>query len=965
MSRVRCILLLIAAAVAAGALSSCSLKKNTAATRRYQGFITRYNIHYNGQTHYDETLKKMESGYADDFTRLLPMHPAEAHADPKAPQPEGSFTRSIEKAQKAIQLRSIKKRPRRQPGHGNDPAYREWLRREEYNPFLHNSWMLMARSQYMNGDFLPAAATFHYIATHFTWLPATVAEARLWQARSYCAAGWLNEAQATMERVREKNLTSRHLIALRAFVQADILIRRGLYAEAVEPLELAIADSHGAQRTRLTFLLGQVCARAGMTDRARQAFRKAGGSVSAPYRTRFNARIALSATLTGGATSAEIAKELKALRRMQRYDRNADYLDQIFYAEGNLLMAQRDTAAAMHAYAEAAARSQRRGMDMALAQLALGTLYFDRGDYDHAQPCYAEALPLLPDDYPDRARLAARSDVLDDLARHSRAVALNDSLLRLADMPEAARLAVVDSIIHALTEREKEEERQRQREELDAKAEERAAATGTENPGGAANAPAQFTMNTDKSWYFYNPTTRSAGSAQFRRQWGNRKLEDDWRRRNRNSYAPLTSDADTDSDATPTDSTATDGAGATADGSAKKATPAADDPHSREYYLKDIPADSASRATAHEAIQDGLYNMGLILKDRLEDYPAADRQWQRLLREYPDNVYRLDVYHNLYLMAARRGDTTLAEHYRRLVASEFPDSPEGQAMADPRYLDNLREMHARQEELYSRTWDAYLADNNDSVRSAAAYAAEHYPMSPIMPKFMFLEALTHVSGGDSDGFTDALRKLVERYPDADVSSLAATWLRSAAEGRAIVTEGSNARGLLYSTRLTDSAQQGDAAAAAADTIAVTLEPDAPRIVLVTFPADTVQANEMLYEVARYNFNSFSVADFDLEQLRFGSLGIILVRTFPNLADADEYARRLTDALPLPPGVQAIVIAEADWRELLSRGLSLEQYFRALTDAADARVHSSVLPPEEYPDAAEMYGEPQEDAPEEE
>ena len=162
----------LAAAVAFVALAAvfagCSPKKNNAATRNYQAFITRYNIYYNGDTHYKETLKEMESAYEDDYSRLMFIHPAAAKADERAPQPSGNFDRSIEKAQKAIQLRSIKKKPKKKQGKASDPRQKEWLKRDEYNPFLHNAWMMMGRSQYMNGDFLGAASTFFYVSKHFT-----------------------------------------------------------------------------------------------------------------------------------------------------------------------------------------------------------------------------------------------------------------------------------------------------------------------------------------------------------------------------------------------------------------------------------------------------------------------------------------------------------------------------------------------------------------------------------------------------------------------------------------------------------------------------------------------------------------------------------------------------------------------------------------------------------------------------
>ena len=153
----------------------------------------------------------METAYEDDYSRLLFIHPAAAKADEKAPQPSGNFDRSIEKAQKAIQLRSIKKKPKKKPGKSSDPAYKAWLKREEYNPFLHNSWLMMGRSQYLNGDFLGAASTFFYISKHFPWLEATVTEAKLWEARAYCAMDWLFEAENILSRIKPEQLSSKHL----------------------------------------------------------------------------------------------------------------------------------------------------------------------------------------------------------------------------------------------------------------------------------------------------------------------------------------------------------------------------------------------------------------------------------------------------------------------------------------------------------------------------------------------------------------------------------------------------------------------------------------------------------------------------------------------------------------------------------------------------------------------------------
>ena len=504
------------------ALCGCaSTKKNTAATRNYNAFITRYNIYYNGDTHYRETLQKMEESYEDDYSRLVLMHPVEAKGREQTPQPTGNFDRSIEKGQKAIQLRSIKKRPRRKPGKSGDPAYQAWLKRDEYNPFLHNAWMMMGRSQFFNGDFLGAASTFFYISRHFSWLPQTVTEAKLWQARSYVAMDWLYDAELILERLKPDQLTTPALRGLYAYVKADCLVRGGHYEEAVEPLREAIKAASGAQRTRLRFLLGQVLERLGRRKEAYEAFGKAGASSSATYRTKFNARIKQSEVYDG----TDIEPEVRSLRRMTRYDRNKPYLDQIYYAIGNLYLSRADTAHAIENYALAAAKSERNGIDKALAQLRLGGLYFDRRQYAKAQPCYSEAVPQLPRTYPDYEAIKRRSDVLDELAVYSQNVELQDSLLRLAAMPEDERMKVIQGIIDELVAREKREAEEARRAEYEADV----ASRGDETQSGA-NAPTTFNINTDNSWYFYNPTAKQAGRTEFQKRWGSRKLEDDWRR---------------------------------------------------------------------------------------------------------------------------------------------------------------------------------------------------------------------------------------------------------------------------------------------------------------------------------------------------------------------------------------------------------------------------------------------------
>lgn len=925
--------LIVAVALVVPAFTSCSPKKNTAATRKYQAFITRYNIYYNGDTHYKETLKQMEESYEDDYSALLPIHPAAAKADEKAPQPSGNFDRSIEKAQKAIQLRSIKKKPKKQAGKSSDPKYKAWLKREEYNPFLHNAWMMMGRSQYMNGDFLGAASTFFYISRHFSWLPKTVTEARLWEARSYLAMGWLFEAETILRRVKPADdLVNNELKGLYYTAEGDLAVKQQEWNKAAEALTQALKYVSRQQKIRLNFLLGQCYARAGNKELAYKAFHSAGASSSASYRTKFNARIKQSEVFQG----QDISGEVKALQRMTRYDRNKQYLDQIYYAIGNLYLSRKDTVKAIENYVLAVEKSTRSGIDKALAQITLGGLYYDRRDYAKAQPCYSEAVPQLPKTFPDYAVLRRRSDILDELAVYSQNVELNDSLLRLAAMTPEQQMKVVEKIIEELKKKEKEEAEAAAREEYLSKKDDNAL-TDQKNQ--------VFTMNNgDDSWYFYNTATKNAGRTEFQRRWGNRKLEDDWRRRNKQTFS--FNDFGAQEGENPEGEEAGEG------DMPNDSIPAQDeetikkesDPHYPEYYLKQIPKTDMEKQTCNDVIQEGLYNMGVILKDKMEDFPAAETEFEELLTRYPDNIYRLDTYYNLYLMYMRMGDTARAERYRQLILSDFPDTKYGLALKDPDYIGSLRRMQVMENQLYDQTLEAYLNNDNSQVHALYDTFSEKYPLSKLMPKFMFLQALTYVTDHKPEEFKQTLMTMLERYPNSDLTEYASAYLSGLAQGKKLQAGSGNMRGMIWDIRLGN-----DSVAADTTALNFSLDPSKQQLLILLYPTDEINPNALLFEVARHNFSSFVVKDFDLEQMNFGRLGLLIIKGFANVREINHYLQVLnaSQSFKLPENVRPVVISVENFDKLLRSGRSFDDYFQYMQDKVYEDTQERVLPSEYF------------------
>ena len=903
-------------------LAACSNKTNTAGSRFWQSFTTKYNVYFHGKTNYDEQEKAMLTTYEDDYSQRLYMHPAEARSNPKAKQPGGSFERTIEKMEKAIALHSIKKKPKKKGSKSRDPKYREWMARDEYNPFLHNAWYLLAKSQYMKGDFLDAAATFRYIARHFTWKTDLVQECQVREALCYCALGWTTEADNVLTHVHMDEITDKRVRALANAAFADYYIKSQQAEEAIPYLAKAVKGFKGNEKVRMNFLLGQLYEDVGDKRNAYLAYKQAGSSSGTTYRTKFNARIKQSAVYEG----ANIASEVKALKRMTRYDRNKEYLDQVYYAIGNLYLTHGDTLSAIENYKLAAEKSTRNGVEKAISQLTLGGIYFNRRQYDEAQVCYAEAIPLINDDYPNYKMLKKRSDVLDELAVYAQNVFLQDSLLMLSKMTPEQQKAVIAKIIEDLKKKEKEEAENAAREEYLAQQN----AKGSQLKDNK-NDPNSYNINTDNSWYFYNTATKNAGKTQFQKLWGSRKLEDNWRRRNKTTFS--FEDEETDSSLL----ALADSMMVLENGDTVKvdleALKRAEDPHYEEYYLKQIPKTEEEIQSAHEIIQEGLYNMGTILKDKMEDYNAAAYEYNQLLERYPDNTYRLDVYYSMYMMYMRNGQVADAEPYRDSILVNFPDSKYGQAMQDPNYLENLKNMNRDQENMYEAAYANYLANNHSEVHEAYAEMMRKYPLSKIMPKFMFIDALSYLTEKDHDKFKETIKDMLQRYPQTDITPTASEIVKQLNQGRRLEGGGSNVRGMLWTTRLSnDTSKQA---------LERTFTPfaednDKPQVFILLYPLDSINANMLLYEVARHNFNAFQVKDYDIEQMNFGSLGLLVVKGMENFKEAKHYRSLFEQdqSINIPRQVHYVIISVDNFNLLLNEGRTFEDYFNYLEEKND-------------------------------
>ena len=728
--------------LAVAAFSGCSTKKNTASSRFWQSFVTRYNVYYNGSEAYKEGCLAKEQGNKDNYTEMLPYFLV--GNEKSRDLGKSNFETAITKCEKAIQLHSIKKKPVVNPSKRRSPKMKAYLSRQEFNPFLKNAWLLMGRAQFQKGDFIEAASTFSYIARHYAPEPLVAAEARTWLARCYAQLDWFYDAEDALDKARRDTLNN----AIRRemlFTETDLLLRQQRYAEALPLLQQAAKkEKRKQQKARLYFLLGQVNLHLDKKREAAEALRKC-IKQSPPYELSFNARI----LQTEAFTSPDEARSMvKRLRRMARDGSNKDYLDQVYYAMGNIHLTLGDTAQAIGSYETGRAKSTRGGAEKGMLLLRLGELYWERGRYDLAQSCYGEAVGLLDKTHEAYEETMRRSKVLDELVPFTSAVHLQDSLQQLALMSEEERNAAIDRTIELLKRKEEAEREAREDSAAEARMQENAAAGGTTRP---TTQTGQTAVGGNKEWYFYNPMLVMQGKQDFKKRWGNRKLEDNWRRSNR-TVVPMDDMAGVDYEAEDSIRLAEERADSLAlaeEEAAAQPDSAQNDPHRREYYLKDIPFTPEAKAASDLIIMDGLYNAGLIEKDKLEDFPLAARTLTRLADQYPTFEKMDDVFYQLFLLYSRWGQADKAAEMKARMAQLFPESALTTLITDPDYERYARYGRQIEDSLYTATYEAYRRRDNATVARNFEESTRRFPTGANRPKFMFVHILSRIGHEDT------------------------------------------------------------------------------------------------------------------------------------------------------------------------------------------------------------------------
>lgn len=713
--------------------SSCSTQKNTFPNRAYHNVTCRYNVFWNGQQSMKQAESEMAKLSKDNYTTTLPVYNYPAKSDLGSALPH--LDRTIEKASKAIYKHSM------------------LIRGKEYVKTIDDAYLLMAKSYFYKQDYNQAARVTNYIVHNFP-KANTYNEAAVLQARTSMRQGYFASADEQLENLHylatNKKNRKFNVQFNAAKAEYHLTAPDGEVSEAIDYLNNAIASHPEREfKARLQLILGELYEKMGQQEDAQKNFYKVIKN-SSSYEMVFCAQMHLASNYDG--TDASRNAIMKQFKKMLEEKKNEDFKDQIYYACSEIARIDENDTLRESYLAKSVAAYTNNNYQRTFSSITLADLYFEQNEYRKAQAYYDTATLSIPKNYPNYDLVMQKSRVLKDLVEKLDEIDLQDSLQRIAKMPEAQRNAWVRKMIADYTE-----------------AERRAAAEEAERMLALQNAASYTNINANTSngkWYFYNQSLVTAGQQDFYRRWGNRKLEDNWFISNKQQIS-------FDDMALMNNPNAVDSVDYDEDGNPipKRET----DPKKERYYLQDLPLTPGAIDTSNAIIAKDLFEAGYIYRDLLNDLPRACESFESLIRRFPNGEYALPCAYLLYTIYSSQNNSK-AETYKQLILTKYPDTDYAKLINDPKYYEKLAELEKTAERRYEQMYEDFNQKNWTSVVRTADEMIPVCAEQSLKAKYSYLRAVAAGQVYNQDTLIRGLRNVITDFPQEPVAELAKIYL---------------------------------------------------------------------------------------------------------------------------------------------------------------------------------------------
>jgi len=817
------------------------VEKNTSLSRNFHNLTSHYNIYFNGKESYKRGIEKANLSINNDYNRILPLFLYEDEGVHSAVSSD--MKRAIDKATKVITFHSITAKPKVKEGNqsAKDKAF---YNKNEYNKWVDDSYMLMGEAYMYQGNFFLAAETFRHVLVTFPEEEIRYL-AMVWLSRAYIMMGEEREAERILMALADVNdLPKEYLLAYYS-TRSQFYLKTGEYPGAAEQLELTLAQRGITkdEKIRFTYVLAQVYEASGQNSLALDKYKRV-TKLSPTYEMAFNARVNMAEVYESGEADSDYLKKL--LRKMLKDSKNVEYQDQIYFALGNIAMEEGMREEAIEYYQLSVSKSIRNQYQKGYSSLTLAEIYYETPDYILSAAYYDSAVSFLDRDYPGYEGLASLSASLDDLVYNISTFQLEDSVQILAALPEEQRLVIIDDIIEQVKQ-EEEEARLAEQQAMQEQAYNQSMLYGSNQSSSGSE------TQIGGQWYFYNLNAKSFGQPEFRMKWGERTLEDNWRRKNKRSLSQLTQEEGSEAD------TLGDGNG----------TPVLDN-KTREYYLVNIPLTDSAMAISHKRLEEALYNMGVIYKEDLLDYNESIVSFKELMKRYPDTENGPPVYYFLYELSNTIQQPSEAQYFASQLSIQYPESHYAMLLNNPNYLEELQEEEMKVVRAYEEVYELYQQENYNAVIAGAESAFDQYADDPLTPKFQYIRAMALGALDGNEAMKIALDTLIAQYPSSE--------------------EGLQAQEIVdYMYIEFPEIREADQAAEAEKIYTLIDSTQEHYLLLAVHSSQNV--NQVSFDLLNHNLDNYNQYDLSIEQMEMAdSYNILIVKLFNNAEGASRYLR---------------------------------------------------------------------------
>ena len=709
---------------------SCSTKKDAFLNRNYNALTTQYNILYNGGVAFDQGLNEINLNYEDDFFELLPIEPlsfenikfripilSTGAKEPgigfdvkKTEEPEEPLTPfdiAEQKAVKAIQKHSMN------------------INGKERNKKIDDAYLLLGKSRYYTERFIPAIDAYNYIIANYP-NASLINETKIWRAKAHIRIENEELAIETLEiLLRKPDLPDfiredANTALAMAYAKLDSVntVRNYLW-------EATKTSKNKTQRARNLFVLGQLYSLDKIKDTASMVFKKLINFKQAPYKFRIHAQIELAKNAVSDSSSLAILERYKKLIKNRD---NRPYLDAIYYQMAVLEQERDSLNEAILNYNKSLRAKNGGAKQKTYSYEQLAKIYFKDLDYVTSGAYYDSILQVANNKNTLRIkRFERRAKNLSSLVKYEKNLQKNDSILTLAALPKEQLEQYFQEYIDKIK-TEDEELAQKKLNQI---------SFGSSFGGGLQSTKAKG------KWYFYNTQSLGFGKSEFKRVWGSRPLEDNWRISDKSI---IVNGSNEDKDLI---------------------TSIKNPRYEISTYLETVPSSAKELDSLTFDRNTALFELGLIYKEQFKNPPKAIRNLERLLVSNPDKELILPANYHLYQLYSLTGNTKAAQ-YKDFILNSYPDSPFSKIILNPEIELSKEKEVDEDSEVYEIAYKLY---KDDFFEDAICFIDMTIPTliegSILVSKFELLKAYAIGKYQNKDSYIAALEKVAVGYPQTE------------------------------------------------------------------------------------------------------------------------------------------------------------------------------------------------------